>query len=263
MTWVRLDDKRALNAKLLQVGFEGRGLDEAAICWSAHEETDGFINDKNVVLLCQFHGLTDHRKRARLVRSLVVAGRWTRDDNLGGWWINDFLEYNPSHADLELRRQRDRERKKPSGKIPSGIQAESKRNPSGSNSDSKHPVPTRPDPKDSCDPPAADAGAVEQKTRKPRQPDLLFEALAEECGLDLAHLTPSARGNLNRALKDIKPTDVETIRLVCKRYRAKWPIADVTPSAIAKHWPKFINASDQTSWEAPAIDRSIWSNFDD
>ena len=38
MAWVRLDDKRATNRKLRAAGFAARGLDEAAICWSAHEE---------------------------------------------------------------------------------------------------------------------------------------------------------------------------------------------------------------------------------
>ena len=132
MAWVRFDDKRSVNGKLRRAGFAARGLDEAAICWSAHEEDDGRISVDDVQMLASMHGC---RKVAPIIKALVDVGRWEEmrdlDGNVTDYLIKDFLDYNPSHADLESQRKRDRERKrKPkgvgpdSGWIPVGSQVE-------------------------------------------------------------------------------------------------------------------------------------------
>lgn len=125
MAWAKLDDKRALNGKLRAAGFAARGLDEAAICWTAHEEQDGFVSDADVAMLASLHGC---KKPALLTDALVKTGRWTRNDARGGWDIKDYLKFNPSHAELEAARRRDRERKR---KRAEG-QADSAGNPDGS-----------------------------------------------------------------------------------------------------------------------------------
>ena len=124
LAWVKLDDKRATNRKLRAAGFAARGLDEAAICWSAHEETDGFISDDDLQMLASLHGC---KKTQPLVDALVTHGRWKRDERKGGHWIEGYLEFNPSHADLESARKRDRERKR--GRTGGGT--DSARNPDG------------------------------------------------------------------------------------------------------------------------------------
>lgn len=130
MAWVRLDDKRATNRKLRAAGFAARGLDEAAICWSAHEETDGFISDDDLAMLANLHGC---RKSEPLVKSLTDNGRWIRHDGRKGYEIVGYLEFNPSHAELEAARKRDRERKRKRG----GSQSDSAGNPDGSDSESE------------------------------------------------------------------------------------------------------------------------------
>lgn len=131
MAWVRFDDKRSVNGKLRRAGFAARGLDEAAICWSAHEEDDGFISVDDVEMLAMMHGC---RKVAPVIAALVEVERWVPmvvEGETKGYLIKDFLDYNPSHADLEAQRERDRERKrKPkgsptdSGGIPDGSRVE-------------------------------------------------------------------------------------------------------------------------------------------
>ena len=106
MAWVRLDDKRAVNRKLRAAGFAARGLDEAAICWSAHQESDGFISDADLAGLAALHGC---KKPGPLVEALVVNCRWIRHDDLDGYEIVGYLKYNPSHAELEGRRKANRE----------------------------------------------------------------------------------------------------------------------------------------------------------
>lgn len=124
MAWVRLDDKRAISHKLLTAGFAARGLDEAAICWSAHQENDGFISDKDVTMLGVLHGCDDVDEHAR---TLVAVDRWARDGRRKGYVIRGFLDFNPSRAELEAKRAADRERKRKRA----GVQADSVRNPDG------------------------------------------------------------------------------------------------------------------------------------
>lgn len=101
MGWARLDDKRADHPKLMAAGFEARGLDEAAICWSSSHETDGHIPETAVAMLAVGHGCKNWRK---VVARLVAVGRWDVVD--GGWDVHDFLVYNPSKAEQDASRER-------------------------------------------------------------------------------------------------------------------------------------------------------------
>jgi len=83
------------------------------------------------------------------------------------------------------------------------------------------------------------------KRRKRR--DEVFEALAEVCGLALDALTKSARGQLNKATKDLREVEAEPweIRQRAEVYRQTYQRAKLTPSALAKHWPQ-LAGSDTT-----------------
>jgi hypothetical protein len=132
VAWVRLDDKRATNRKLREVGFAARGLDEAAICWCAHEESDGKLTDADLAMIAALHGC----KRVQpLVDALVGVGRWKRRKEGDGYMVKDYLDYNPSHADLESQRRRDRDRKRKQN----GSDTDSHGNPDGSDTDSQDP----------------------------------------------------------------------------------------------------------------------------
>ncbi len=78
----------------------------------------------------------------------------------------------------------------------------------------------------------------EKTLRKQRAPDALFDALAEACQIDPADLTPSARGALNRALKDLRAVGAtpDEIHRRAGQYRQMWPAVTLTPTALARHW---------------------------
>ena len=98
MSWVKLDDARAIHPKLRRAGFAARGLDEAAICLSSMEHTDGFVSDEMLRVLMAAHG---ERQPKRLVDLLLREERWERDDERGGYVIHGYLDYNPSAAEWE------------------------------------------------------------------------------------------------------------------------------------------------------------------
>jgi hypothetical protein len=130
VTWVRLDDRRAFNAKLRGAGLAARGLDEAAICFASQQETDGVLAERDVEMLGIAHGATDWHELAEV---LVTVGRWEHDKRRNEYRILGFLDYNPSREELRARRQSDNERKRrareTSARNPNGIRAESERNP--------------------------------------------------------------------------------------------------------------------------------------
>lgn len=103
MVWVRLDDKRALHDKLTAAGFAARGLDEAALCLSASQGTDGKITKAMLAALAAAHE-TPMRAALALVKRLVDVRRW---EAVGDHWlIHDYLVYNPSAATVHGQNER-------------------------------------------------------------------------------------------------------------------------------------------------------------
>lgn len=128
MAWLKMDDKRGKHRKFRRQGFEARGLDEAAMCVCAHDETDGFISDAELEDLAHHHGVSLKRTIALATKLKDPMKRWDRDDGRGGWIVLGYLDFNPSHDELDAKRKRDRLRKKvpaDSSGIPDGTDVES------------------------------------------------------------------------------------------------------------------------------------------
>lgn len=128
MTWLKFDDKRALHRKFRRQGFEARGLDEAASCWCAHYETDGFVSEEALEDIAHHHGVSMQRTSKLVAQLIDPMDRWERHEVRLGWTIKGFLENNPSHTELEAKRKRDRDRKR--------LPPDSARNPGGPDDES-------------------------------------------------------------------------------------------------------------------------------
>lgn len=153
--WVKIDDRMPRHPKVAAVGPLGFALDAAGICYVAEHLTDGFVPAGVVHGLFDMgevaaaFGVTSDEMVDRIVGRLVAVGRWEPQDG-GGWWVHDYLEYNPSAAEVKERRDADAERKREmreartrrserhlrpvdvreeSGRTPNGLPPESARNP--------------------------------------------------------------------------------------------------------------------------------------
>lgn len=91
MLWIRVDEAMPHHPKIVAAGPQAFALDVAAICYSRRYDTNGFIADRalNAVL----PGLTQPKRYARL---LCDVGRWIRNDELEGYDIHDFDDYQYS-----------------------------------------------------------------------------------------------------------------------------------------------------------------------
>ena len=90
-----------------------------------------------------------------------------------------------------------------------------------------------------------------------RKKDNLFETVAEVCGIGLTTLTRTARGQLNKAAKELREIDAtdEQVRHKAKAYKAQYPNATLTPTALIKHWSSF--AQLEKKQQRP----SVWDTY--
>lgn len=108
MTWARIDDGFHSHPKVLetwQAEPAAVGLHARALSYAANHEIDGEVPDSVLQTW-----IPDERERERMVKALTGSGLWHK--NGSGYAIHDFLDYNPSRADLTERRKADRERKR-------------------------------------------------------------------------------------------------------------------------------------------------------
>ena len=91
-----------------------------------------------------------------------------------------------------------------------------------------------------------------------RKKDGLFEAVASECGISLTGMTRSARGQLNKVVKELREIDAteEQVKAKAKAYRQQYPNATLTPTALVKHWSSFAEA------EKKAQRKSVWETYE-
>lgn len=231
MSWAKFDDRYATHPKLIAAGLEARGLDAAGICWSAGQETDGFVPDA-IVLILGAGSVKPHR----IAQRLVAVGRWTRDDERKGYWIHDFLDYNRSHAEADKGREADRARKASartqagrrkngrfvSERTPTGTDVghppDARGTPTGTPKDSDenpdrfHRIPTRPDPIPS---PTSPNGSEVVR------PDSGVADAPPETESDLQQ--PGGQGTGSRQLGDDRGGESVTDDPVSERFVTLWP----------------------------------------
>ena len=109
MAWYKVDDRLPTSRKLMRIPRLDRpaaiGIWTLAGAWSMHEMTDGFVP---AYAIEEWGGDDTHAD------ALVAAGMWERDERDGdsGYQFVNWDEYQPTKADVEARRERDRERKR-------------------------------------------------------------------------------------------------------------------------------------------------------
>lgn len=116
MTWARIDDSFYTHRKIRRAWHRSQasiGLHAFAIAYAADHTTDGHVPPEFVM-----DQLPDDEQRKAAIEALIEAGLWRQNGD--GYYIHDFLDYNPSRADLTARREADRERKRKESGRPDG-----------------------------------------------------------------------------------------------------------------------------------------------
>jgi hypothetical protein len=92
---------------------------------------------------------------------------------------------------------------------------------------------------------------------KSERRDDLFETVAEACGISLTGMTRTARGQLNKACKELREVQAtpDQVKAKAKAYRAQYPNATLTPTALIKHWSSFAQL------EKKQARPSVWDTY--
>lgn len=98
MAWFKVDDGFHSHPKAMKAGTSAIGLWARCGSWSSDHSTDGFIPQE----IAELYG------SVTMARRLVVSGLWSEVD--GGYSMHDFLDFNPSKADVVRDREAARER---------------------------------------------------------------------------------------------------------------------------------------------------------
>lgn len=95
MSWARLDDGFHDHPKVIGVDLSAIGLFTVCLTWSCKQGTDGFVPTHVA------ERLSDHTPS--FVSELLRTGLFEERD--GGYYIHDFLDYNPPSKAREVKRK--------------------------------------------------------------------------------------------------------------------------------------------------------------
>jgi len=101
MAWIKLDDQFPDHPKVDGLSHGAFRLHVAGMCQSGRYLTDGFIETSRAPRLI-------HNYKPAFLAEVIAAGLWHKAE--GGWWINDFVQWNKSKAWWEDKRKKDAER---------------------------------------------------------------------------------------------------------------------------------------------------------
>jgi len=104
MPWVKLDDNFVDHPKVSKLSDGAFRVHLSALSYASRNLTDGHV-DRHLP-----RRLTNHLRVASFVRELVESGLWDETDD--GYQIHDYLDFQPSRAEILERREKNAERKR-------------------------------------------------------------------------------------------------------------------------------------------------------
>ncbi|MGM9473171.1 hypothetical protein ACS5PJ_14350 [Pseudarthrobacter sp. YS3] len=158
MTWFKMDDGFANSKPVLRIPRRYRlqavGLWALAGTWSAKEETDGFIPEYVLEELCGTAGVANQLVQAGLWETVSgssehptsILSTSSSDPQLPGWVYRNWSKYQPTKAELEENREKERIRKANYRMSQRDTKGTGSGQTEGHHPESEHPDPTRPDP---------------------------------------------------------------------------------------------------------------------
>lgn len=138
MSWIKLDDQWMDHPKIITAGRDARDMWLASITWCGKHLTDGYFPSNLLPSLAVSAGV-DVANCQVFARTLVDVCLWEETEN--GYFIHDYLEYNPSREQALATKEARKEAGRAGGiakasKSPSKPLAKEKQNPAPSPSPS-------------------------------------------------------------------------------------------------------------------------------
>jgi hypothetical protein len=109
VTWLKIDDRMPEHRKVRRLSHAAFRLHVTLLCLCARDVNDGQVTRDDVDDALDARPFRDDDGDA-LLAELVAAGLLDVDGD--GWRVHDYLDHNPSRADVEAQREREREKKR-------------------------------------------------------------------------------------------------------------------------------------------------------
>lgn len=159
MVWAKFDDQFNFHPKVLTAGPLAQLLYMKAVIYCSQYLTDGFVPRAAVETLINwgegqavFEGDADYLKQtaskiykienSELANRLVFVGLWEENEKKDGYYIHDYLDWNPSGKSIKKKRKKISADRAEAGK--KGGQAKAKQN--ASKTQAKHVANPSPEP---------------------------------------------------------------------------------------------------------------------
>ncbi len=275
MTWAKLDDGILDNPKVARTGVLGFALYAAGLVYACRNLTDGFIpwgtarrlvptqwtDDERriwqVGAASGAHGLDEDEAIEHAIGRLTAVGLWSQVT--GGYEIHDFLDWNRSREHVLAERTRalaarhrgaEAVKRDGAGRFTTGHE------PAGDTVDDRSRIRSRIRSRTATRGSRSDLDlalgtsqtsldrrfASEEGGDRGKPRDPAFVALCAAEGSDPEALTRRARRTVGVALAEIREVmadvDAAEIGRRARIYRARYRDAELTASALAKHWPR-------------------------
>jgi hypothetical protein len=136
MAWARLDDMLPMHPKVRALSDAAFRLYICAICWSNLHLSDGYIPSQHL------RYMSDVRRPQQCAEQLVQADLWEKVDD--GWWIHDYLQYQPSAEKVRQEREAKQQRQERwRAKRDASHDASEDESKDASSRARTHPIPSR------------------------------------------------------------------------------------------------------------------------
>lgn len=148
MTWLKLDDGWVTHPKILSVSVEAGWFWLHCATYAAKHETDGFLSRG---ALGAMYGISRVRApQEKLTAELLRAGLLDADQVSDGCNVHDFTEWNPTKTEVDIQRDkwRDKKRKQRGTRAGDNDETNEGKTPgtlAGARDAGAHPDPTRPE----------------------------------------------------------------------------------------------------------------------
>ena len=115
MSWVKIEPETTTHLKVREAGLEAMGLWLAGLCYCTRYRTDGRIDKNRIHHVWPWMsdgtlGVDQRQTLIGIARRLVAVGLWDEKDS--HWRVHDFLDYQESRKEINLKRQAARDRQR-------------------------------------------------------------------------------------------------------------------------------------------------------
>lgn len=230
MPWAKLDDGMHSHPKFMQVSLGAVGLWTVGLSYAADYLTDGLVP--------RAVALGRGEDAPAFAAELVAAGLW--DEDARGWVVHDYLECNPSRAQVESERAaRSARAQQAAAKRHSKRPASAERDVTPEQRRADAPDPTRPDPSSTdveTDDSARGAVVVPPPPAVSEETDRVCDTLGQ------AGLNVYDRTAMQALLAKHPEVDGVEAAIRCANWargkRAKHPLKALAPFLAAEDAPK-------------------------